>query len=116
LLLNYNWTDPDDAALLQLLLNYNWTDPGAAIEWQEFYYNASRIVTYGRAGHYNVSFLDSLPSYTDLNTTICANNTTITTTTVPATTTKSISNNLVIHQATFILLLFISFLMYEIIT
>ena len=104
----------------QWLLNISWTS-NLATEWQNFYNTASQISLYGRAEHYGESFLSSLPTYKDLSTEVCDNQqtnisstvtvaTTMNMTSVITTPTSLATNNLVIDQATFILLVLIPLL------
>jgi len=132
-----------EIALSQWLLNISWTSD-LSTQCQTFYNTASRLTASGRAGYYNTSFLVRLPTYRDLSIVECENqqnNNSVSVTVNTGTTTIVISdvnstvitinttfivtvirtiimitsNNLVIHQATCFLLLFISSLTNEII-
>jgi hypothetical protein len=43
-------------------------DTESALQWQDFYNNASRLLFYERSGQFNYDFLQTLPTYEDLQT------------------------------------------------
>jgi len=57
-------------ALTNWLLGLTWTSESIS-EWQEFYNNASRALTYGHAGEWNGQYLAELPKYEDLKPSEC---------------------------------------------
>ncbi len=61
---------PTYNALKQWLLNLTWT-PELAVQWQEFYNTASRVLSYGRSGQFQTEILQTLPTYKDLQPDIC---------------------------------------------
>jgi hypothetical protein len=52
------------------LLGLTWT-PESIAEWQEFYNNASRSLTFGRSGKYTSEDMPILPPYKDLQPPQC---------------------------------------------
>ena len=56
----------------QWLLDLKWT-PERAVQWQEFFNKASRLLIYGRGGHFQFETWPKLPEYNDLKPADCAN-------------------------------------------
>ncbi|CAF3680380.1 unnamed protein product [Rotaria sp. Silwood1] len=75
--------------LKEWLLNQTWT-PERAVQWQEFYNTASRVLVYGAAPSRQYNVIPSLPKYQDFKPVPCTKDQTINqTTTIPGQTTSS---------------------------
>jgi hypothetical protein len=61
---------PDYNTVKQWLLDLKWT-PELAVQWQEFYNNASRMLFYGTSGQIYNQILPALPRYQDLPAEVC---------------------------------------------
>ena len=55
----------DDNNLEAYINNINWTS-NLAVQWQNFYNNASRITFYGRSTSINYTYFPTSPEYVDL--------------------------------------------------
>ena len=84
--MTYGCRPVDDAMISLVLQNVNWISE-AAIETQQLFNSASRLIEFGRAGNYNISFLSSLPQYLDLNIDNCQEKENTTASTASMTTT-----------------------------
>ncbi|CAF1224031.1 unnamed protein product [Rotaria sp. Silwood1] len=60
----------NDEQLKKWLLSRTWTSE-SIIQWQNFYDRASKVVMYGRSGHFNSQILPILPTYKDLKHETC---------------------------------------------
>jgi hypothetical protein len=82
-----------------------WT-PELGVQWQKFYNNASRLLYYGRAQHFEPEIMPNLPQYEDLKSVECTTKQRGNTVTNPI-----IQYNLAIHQRTCILFTLIPIVM-----
>jgi hypothetical protein len=93
--------------ITQWSLNVSWT-PSFTATWQTFYNTAARLIAFGRAGYYNVTFLPALPLYTDLYMGNCVNTgVNVGGNSTSNSTGNNTGNSLVIHHVILILLVFI---------
>ncbi|CAF3448817.1 unnamed protein product [Rotaria sp. Silwood1] len=61
---------PSYSVLGQWLRNLKWT-PELAVQWQEFYNDATRLLLYGRSGQLQRQILQGIPTYKDFQPDIC---------------------------------------------
>ncbi len=97
-------------ALIRWLSNLTWT-PESISEWQEFYNNASRLLYIGRSANLMIEYLPKLPEYKDLKPVECKRaiqNTTLQPV-IQNTTLEQEIQNAALQQKSFVLFIFITF-------
>ncbi|CAF4866010.1 unnamed protein product, partial [Rotaria sp. Silwood1] len=88
-MMNTSSTPVDYSKFVEWLLNLTWT-PERAVQWQEFYNTASRVLIYGASPNIQFNNMSSLPKYKDLKPVPCTKDQNVDqTTTMPVPTTSS---------------------------
>ncbi|CAF1430401.1 unnamed protein product, partial [Rotaria sordida] len=105
-MMNTSSSSFNDSKLMEWLLNLTWTSE-QAVQWQEFYNIASRVLLYGASSNLQFKFMSGLPKYQDLKPVACTKDQTInqTTSSQTATMNESISYTSRIRQNIMIILI-----------